>query len=125
MPAGRTPRILVVDDEPAVRALVVRLLESEGYEVVAVNDGAAGLNAARAIGKAYDLVITNNHLPRMNGGELIAHLQTLFPDQPILHLDELSRPDGEPVAAPNLFKPFRLDTLSRTVHRLLDQPIQR
>ncbi len=117
------PRILVVDDEPAVRHLLVRLLETEGYEVVAVNDGAAGLTAAKTAGKPYDLVITNNCMPRMSGAELVAHLQKLYPGLPILHLDDLFRPrtgeTGE-ISIPTLFKPFSLDALSDAVRRLLE-----
>jgi CheY-like chemotaxis protein len=117
------PRILVVDDEPAVRHLLVRLLDTEGYEVVAVNDGAAGLAAAKTAGKPYDLVITNNCMPRMSGAELVAHLQRLYPGLPILHLDDLSRPQhtGE-ISIPTLFKPFSLDALLDAVRSLLENP---
>jgi DNA-binding response OmpR family regulator len=48
--ALRPPRIWVVDDEPAVRALVMRALREAGYEVVAVWDGEAGLIAAKSAG---------------------------------------------------------------------------
>jgi DNA-binding response OmpR family regulator len=113
------PRILIVDDEPALRQLLVRALESEGYEVVAVNDGQAGYDAARTAGRPYDLVITNNYMPHMSGTELIGHLTSLFPDLPILHLDDLSRPKALPDGAPTLYKPFRLEVLSESVKRLL------
>jgi CheY-like chemotaxis protein len=119
MPADRRPHILVVDDEPALRRLLVRAMESDGYEVVAVNDGAAGLEAARTADPPYDLVITNNCMPHMNGAELVAHLQSLFPGLPILHLDDLTRPSAEEVTAPTMTKPFSLDRLSDAVRKLL------
>lgn len=56
---------MVVDDEPAVRELMTRALGQEGYEVVAENDGEAGLTAAMTAEKPYDLVITNNHTANM------------------------------------------------------------
>jgi CheY-like chemotaxis protein len=121
MPSAAAARILVVDDEPAVRHLLVRLLQEEGYEVVAVNDGEAGLTAARTARNPYDLVITNNCMPRMSGAELVAHLQALYPGLPILHLDDLSRPQAGEVSVPTLFKPFSLDALSETVRRLLQE----
>jgi CheY-like chemotaxis protein len=61
------PRILVVDDEPMVRALIVRVLSDAGYEVVAVANGQAALDAARA-----------------------AEIED-FPSLPILHIDDISR----------------------------------
>jgi CheY-like chemotaxis protein len=120
MPHAPRQRILIVDDEPALRQLIVRALESEGYEVVAVNDGQAGLDAARTAGRPYDLVITNNYMPHMGGAELIAQLTSLFPDLPILHLDDLSRSREPPSGAPTLYKPFRLEVLSESVRKLLN-----
>jgi two-component system response regulator MprA len=122
MPSGAAARILVVDDEPAVRQLLVRALQGDGYEVVAVNDGEAGLTAAKTAGKPYDLVITNNCMPRMSGAELVAHLQALYPGLPILRLDDLSRPQAGEVTLPTLFKPFSLDALAEAVRRLLGNP---
>lgn len=52
-------RILVVNDEPIVRALIDRVLTDEGYEVVSVADGRAALEAVRGAEVAFDLVVTN------------------------------------------------------------------
>jgi DNA-binding response OmpR family regulator len=57
-------RILVLDDEPAIRALVARASAEEGYEVVTVANGLLGLSAM-AVGH-FDLVITNC-MPGMSG----------------------------------------------------------
>jgi DNA-binding response OmpR family regulator len=88
-----------VDDEPAVRALIVRALAEVGYEVVAVRDGRAGVEAERAEG--FDLVIANDYTPNLTGEQLLLHLRRLFPDAPILHLDDL--------------RPFSLETLLHSV----------
>ena len=123
MPADRAVRILVVDDEPTVRALLTRALREEGYEVVAVTDGEAGLNAAETAAKPYDLVVTNSFMPHMHGEELIAHLRELFPSLPILHLDDLSREvdrDPDTATVPTLYKPFSMETLLGEVRRLLN-----
>jgi DNA-binding response OmpR family regulator len=98
MSADRTPRILVVDDEPMVRAIVERALREEGYEVVGVGDGQAGLTAAETANVSYDLVVTNSYMPRLSGDELIAELRAHYPGLPILHLDDLGRP-----ACPRIF----------------------
>jgi CheY-like chemotaxis protein len=52
-------RILVVNDEPIVRALIDRVLTDEGYEVVSVVDGRAALEAVRGAEVPFDLVVTN------------------------------------------------------------------
>jgi CheY-like chemotaxis protein len=114
--ALRPPRILVVDDEPAVRALVVRALQEAGYGVVAVRDGEAGLEAAKSAGIPYDLVVTNSYMPTMSGEQLIGHLRELFPSLPILHLDDLSHPLGPHAEkVPTLYKPFSITGLLEAV----------
>src|SRR5688572_22765683 len=84
-------RILVVDDEPMVRALIARALTDEGYEVVAVADGHAALDAARAAEVEFDLIVTNNYMPGLSGPELIARVRQDFPNLPILHINDISR----------------------------------
>jgi CheY-like chemotaxis protein len=112
-------RVLVLDDEPAVRALVARALAEEGYEVVSVGDGLAGL-AAAARGN-FDLVITNNCMPGMSGAEVIERLQQAFPSLPVLHLDDVSRPSDEQLhdGVETLYKPFSIFKLQDTVRKLL------
>src|ERR1700727_197855 len=65
--------ILVVDDDPDTRQLSIDVLVSSEYEVDASIDGAAGWEALRA--KHYDLVITDNKMPKMTGVELIEKLR--------------------------------------------------
>jgi DNA-binding response OmpR family regulator len=121
MTAQRAPRILIVDDEPAIRSLLVRALNAEGYQAVALNDGLAGLDAALTADDPYDLVITNNCMPHLGGAELVAQLRAARPSLPILHLDDSSRPEAAvlPEDVPNLRKPFRLDTMLARVQKLL------
>jgi DNA-binding response OmpR family regulator len=117
----RTARILVVDDEPAIRELLVRALTAEGYEAVAINDGLSGLDAALTAADPYDLVIANNCMPHMGGAELVARLREAQPSLPVLHLDDLSWPEAIklPPDVPNLKKPFSVDALLSHVHRLV------
>ena len=61
------PRVLVVDDEPAIRDLLVRALGMAGYDVVAVGWG-SGLIAARNAELPYDLVVTNRTLTPWGAG---------------------------------------------------------
>ena len=91
MPTGRTPRILVVDGNEALRSLLVRALSGDGYEVIAVAPGAAGSSAAPVAG-TYDLIVTGEHaVPPMDGAGRDGEAEDAHPPRPTLHLDELSR----------------------------------
>jgi DNA-binding response OmpR family regulator len=114
-------RILIVDDEGPIRALVERALREEGYDVVAVGDGVAGLDAVLTAVDPYDLVITNNCMPRMEGNELIARIRAARPGLPILHLDDGSDPPDLhlPADIPNITKPFSMETLVSQIEEML------
>jgi CheY-like chemotaxis protein len=117
-------RILVVDDEPMVRALIARALTDEGYEVVAVADGRAALDAARGAAVAFDLVITNNYMPGLSGAELIARVRQDFPTLPILHVDDVTRRGHIPPLpsdVPTIYKPFSIAALRTAVGELLSR----
>lgn len=64
-----THRILVVEDDNDLLQLSVNVLARSGYSVEAVKDGAAAWEAIQT--KSYDLVITDNKMPRLTGVEMI------------------------------------------------------
>jgi two-component system cell cycle response regulator CpdR len=116
-------RILVVDDEPMVRALIARALTDEGYEVVAVANGRAALDTARGA-DGFDLIITNNYMPGLSGAELVARVRKDFPNLPILHVDDITRRGRIPPLPsdiPTLYKPFSIVALRAAVKDLLDR----
>ncbi|HEF4836299.1 TPA: hybrid sensor histidine kinase/response regulator [Burkholderia vietnamiensis] len=65
----RRRRVLVVDDSLTVRELERKLLEKRGYDVTVAVDGMDGWNAVRS--DAFDLVVTDVDMPRMDGIELV------------------------------------------------------
>jgi len=60
-------RILVVDDEESIRAVVARMLQGEGYEVLRARDGLDALRQLREIGGAVDLIVSDLVMPGMGG----------------------------------------------------------
>jgi CheY-like chemotaxis protein len=115
-------RILVVDDEPMVRALIARALTDAGYEVVAVANGRAALDATRGAEVGFDLIVTNSYMPGLSGAELVNRVREDFPDLPILHVDDIARRGrvGDlPVDVPTIYKPFSIAALREAVRKLL------
>ena len=77
--AAAAGQILLVEDEPAVRALARRILEREGYSVV---EAGTGLEAAQLVEREVlepDLVVTDVIMPEMGGAELVQRLRARRP----------------------------------------------
>lgn len=70
-------RILVVDDEPALRQILQNLLIGSGYEVATARDGEEGL--AMALAEPWDMVLSDISMPRRNGIELLSEVARLRP----------------------------------------------
>jgi CheY-like chemotaxis protein len=112
--------ILVAEDEPAVRELVVRLLEAAGYDVVAAEDGSSALELAGS--HPVDLVLSDVVMPGMNGRELARELRIREPELPVLLMSGYTdqretTDDGQPIDV--LVKPFEREELLGRVGRLL------
>jgi two-component system cell cycle sensor histidine kinase/response regulator CckA len=77
-------RVLYLDDEEMLVPLVRRLLALEGYEVIGFVDGAEALAAFRADPTAFDAVITDQSMPKMDGLEFGAAVHAARPEIPIV-----------------------------------------
>jgi CheY-like chemotaxis protein len=115
-------RILVVDDNDDLRQLSVDVLVDSGFDVEAVNDGAAGWEALQI--KSYDLVITDNKMPKMTGLEMIEKLRTAGMKVPIM-MATGSLPMNEFASKPWLYpdatlqRPFTNEAMLETVKKVL------
>jgi EAL domain-containing protein (putative c-di-GMP-specific phosphodiesterase class I) len=74
--------VLVIDDEPLMQKLLSRLLRSKGYEVL-LSGGDSNTPQAIARG-GYDLVITDLHMPQVNGMNVLRMVRELNPDLPVI-----------------------------------------
>src|SRR5919204_489589 len=77
-------RVVVIEDEPAIRRGVVDVLRGAGYEVAEAADGAAGLEEAVRLG--VDLVLLDLLLPRRDGLDVLADLRKIRPTLPVIIL---------------------------------------
>jgi two-component system KDP operon response regulator KdpE len=129
MATGPTLRVLVVDDEPAIRRFLRLSYIAEGYLVEEAEDGRSALAALRA--KAPDLLILDLGLPDLDGVEVIRQLRELGSNIPIMvlssRMDEKSKVLALDLGADDyVTKPFGIDELlarTRTAlrHRLQQQ----
>jgi two-component system, OmpR family, response regulator MprA len=115
-------RILVVDDDPAVRDSLRRSLSFNGYDVDLAGDGAEAL--ARIGGRQPDAVVMDVMMPRLDGLDTTRALRTAGNDVPILVLTArdavADRVDGLDAGADDyLTKPFALDELLARLRALL------
>ena len=79
------PKVLIVDDEKAIRNTLKEILEFEGYEAVEAEDGASALQAFTNIGD-FDVVLCDIKMPKMDGIEVLQKLNDLNPDTPVIML---------------------------------------
>ncbi len=117
-----TTRILVVDDEPAVRDVLGKLLRETGYEAETAADGVEALRMIRA--RAPDLVVTDIRMPEASGIEVCLEVKRLDPTLPVLLLsgegDEAIISAGFQAGADDyLVKPWRGGELLAKVRRHL------
>ncbi|MGH7526863.1 MAG: response regulator, partial [Gemmatimonadales bacterium] len=113
-------RLLVVDDEQAVRAVIARMLRGVGYEVLEARGGKEAIACMEQMGGAVDLVITDIVMPLMGGRELAQELARRYPAVPLVWLSGHPRESEFPEAAtdqdyPFLQKPVPIDLLLETV----------
>ncbi|HEU5327840.1 MAG TPA: response regulator [Thermomicrobiales bacterium] len=112
--------ILVVDDEPALVDVLLAVLALEGYQVRGAPDGLVAL--ALVAQARPDLLVTDQHMPRLGGVTLITRLQAA----PDLGIPAILMSAGAPPALPPLTtflpKPFDLDHLLDVVATLLATP---
>jgi PAS domain S-box-containing protein len=118
-------RVLIVDDEPAVRNMAVGVIEAMGYEVVAAAAGDAALALFDADPHGFDLVLTDLTMPGLDGHELFAELTDRDPRLPVIlssgysHQRIAAYPDGRP--ATFLQKPYRARSLMETINAELER----
>ena len=117
-------RILVIDDEPDMRAILEKILKSAGHEVILAADGREGVE--RYCASPADLVITDLNMPNQEGLETIGELRRRFPEVAIIAMSgkaaavtmlSIAQKFG---AIGMLHKPFPTDELIAAVEKALE-----
>ncbi|BAM90742.1 two-component response regulatory protein [Bradyrhizobium oligotrophicum S58] len=111
-------RILVVDDQKDVRAMISMVLRVNQFDVVEAGTATAGLQLFRE--QAFDAAIVDIYLEESNGLDLVSGLRALMPDLPVVAVSGMSAFDGaamsdELTRVVYLQKPFRPAELMHAV----------
>ena len=120
-------RVLYVDDDPRITQLITDVLSLDGYDVDTAPNGIAALEKIE--GRRYDLILTDLHMPEMDGADLYRELTRRQPHPPrkiifltgTTGLSEAHRLVQES-GLPLLMKPFRIAELLELVRKTLDAP---
>jgi len=126
LPRGQGERILVIDDEFAIRHICEELLGAQGYEVVSAESGKQALGVLREQLDSIVAVITDLSMPTMSGSEFIPLARGLKPSLKIIAMSG-TLPTGEHkspagvIADAFLTKPFAAAQLLHTVQEVLDE----
>ncbi len=121
-----TETILLVEDEPAVRAMEATILADQGYLVLEAGDGEEALRVCQENqDKNIQLLVTDMVMPRMSGGELISEMSVSRPDTKFLVVsgyaeDALERSVVARSDVHFMQKPFKPMELANTVREILD-----
>ena len=122
--AGSPRRCLIVDDEPSLRALLRRLMEAEGFACAEASSGDEALVRMQA--EPVPLVLSDFHMPRMDGGQLLREVVTRWPDTAVVMITAVSDVDIavrslDAGAMDYLTKPFCIDEVRARVSQALEK----
>ena len=117
----------MVEDEAAVRSLLRRFLDGQGYRVVEAPDGETAFEHAESRAGEIDLLLTDLVMPGMGGFELARRMEAHWPQVKILFMsgyseDAVGMMDNEPLMDATNFrqKPFSTDLLARRIRAILE-----
>ena len=121
-----TETILLVEDEDALREVLVRVLKAKGYNVLSSSHARDAFDLIRLHGGPINLLITDVILPEIRGPQLAEQLSKIYPDMRILYMsgftdNALMHSGSLPQSTLFLQKPFTPDVLLRRVRDILDE----
>jgi PAS domain S-box-containing protein len=124
-PLAGTEVILVVEDEKAVRDLVVQVLAAKGYRALSAADGNEGLRICKELRGPIDLLLTDALMSGMSGKELSERMTLLHPEMKVLFIsgytrDAIVQQGILPAGTAFIQKPFKIVSLIRKVRDVLD-----
>lgn len=115
-------KILIVDDDEVIRSLLENFCKFSGYEPILASDGKQALDLV--ISDCPDIIITDIHMPFMNGFQLLRAVKRMYPELPIIFITAFAhfrRFYADKTARADAFfeKPFSLEAIQQCFHMFL------
>lgn len=125
MAKGAGELVMIVEDEAALRNLLVGDLESLGYEIVAAADGIEAMEIEADLEKPIELLLSDVRMPGFSGPETAAALSKTQPDMKVIFMSGYAPGDDQgrthvPEDVPFVSKPVDLTTLANKIRETLD-----
>jgi DNA-binding NtrC family response regulator len=119
---SKSPSILIVDDDPEMRSLLLDVLRNEGYEVVEAKDGTEAVLALRT--RMFEVILMDKNMPGPSGLDLLPGLRRVCPGSRIIMMTAFGDVPSymeavEKGAVEYLFKPFRMEELMAAIVKAL------
>ena len=132
-PAGSprgSEKILLVEDEDAVRGVASRVLRNQGYTVIQARNGEEALKQLEELGGAVDLILTDVIMPDLGGPALAEQLRSRWPNVKLIYMsgyaqDDKLQPELQELEGSFLQKPFSTENLVLKVREVLDSKPER
>lgn len=117
--------ILICEDDVHMRDMISEMFESVGHKVETSSDGEEALRKILAGSKSFDLLITDNNMPRLSGMELVEMVRRLGFQMKVIMASGFATPLDPKIQKrllPDriLVKPFKMDDLLKTVDQLCE-----
>ena len=114
--------ILVVDDDPEMRALLSDVLRNEGYEVVEAKDGTEAVLALRS--RTFDVIVMDKNMPGPSGLDLLPGFRRVAPHSQVIMMTAFGDVPSymeavEKGAVEFLFKPFRMEEMKAAIAKAI------
>jgi two-component system response regulator (stage 0 sporulation protein F) len=113
-------RILVVDDDPIIRKLLMEVLTNDGHQVTSTENGAEAVEKVKS--GPFDLVFMDVHMPQLNGLEALIAMRNLYPDLAVAMMDsypdQLARQAESRGALTCIHKPFDLNEMRKIIEEV-------
>jgi CheY-like chemotaxis protein len=118
----KSNRILIVEDDPGIRAVMSRQFRRSGYQVEQAGGAEEALQRLQHVGDRFDVVVTDVHLPGESGVELARRIRGAYPEQPVVFMTgdndaAIARQALRQGAAGFLLKPFEFAELETVVKK--------
>lgn len=118
----RQPSILIVDDDPEMRALLLDVLRTEGYESAEAKDGTEAVLALRR--REFDVILMDKNMPGPSGLDLLPGFRRVCPGTQVIMMTAFGDVPSymeavEKGAVEYLFKPFRMEEMKVAIAKAL------